>query len=83
MEGLEARARPGARQADYEMARARYAMDWERQFELMIDPKTAREIWERSSEGCRDKGPEACSMCGPKFCAMRLSRELGEKERSS
>jgi len=78
-----ARARPGARQADYEMARARYAMDWERQFELMIDPKTAREIWERSSEGCRDKGPEACSMCGPKFCAMRLSRELGEKERSS
>ncbi len=51
---------------DYLMSKARYALDWESQFKLALDPKTAREIYkERASKTV------ACSMCGP-FCPMNL-----------
>jgi phosphomethylpyrimidine synthase len=71
-----ARGRPGARDRDDELSRARYALDWKSQFELMLDPAGARKIWEKArSEGCKGKDEnEACSMCGPKFCAMRISK---------
>jgi phosphomethylpyrimidine synthase len=48
------------------MSRARYALDWETQLKLALDPKRAREIYEQ-----RASKTVACSMCGP-FCPMNL-----------
>ncbi|SPF38742.1 Phosphomethylpyrimidine synthase [Candidatus Desulfosporosinus infrequens] len=68
----------GAREWDLAMARARKALDWDKQIELAIDPPTARRIrGERNQEG-----DEACSMCGG-FCAMKVVGEyLGTTEGS-
>lgn len=68
----------GAREWDLAMAKARKALDWEKQIELAIDPSTARRIrGERNEEG-----DEACSMCGG-FCAMKVVGEyLGTTEGS-
>ena len=68
----------GAREWDLAMARARKALDWDKQIELAIDPPTARRIrGERNAEG-----DEACSMCGG-FCAMKVVGEyLGTTEGS-
>jgi phosphomethylpyrimidine synthase len=59
----------GAAKRDLAMSRARYDMDWEKQFAIALDPEKAREY--RKGNGlplCAD----FCTMCGPKFCAMRL-----------
>ncbi len=69
-----ARGKPGARDRDDAMARARYNFDWEAQFALALDPDRARE-YRRETLGL-DCSSEYCSMCGPKFCAMRLSHEV-------
>ena len=68
----------GAREWDLAMAKARKALDWDKQIELAIDPATARRIrGERNEEG-----DEACSMCGG-FCAMKVVGEyLGTTEGS-
>ncbi len=71
-----ARGRKGARDRDDNLSRARFALDWEKQFELLLDPKRAREYWESSRSQVSGLKSEVCSMCGPKFCAMRLSQEL-------
>lgn len=65
-----ARGLPGAREWDDRMARARKALDWERQLELAIDPATAR----RRRGELTPAGEAECSMCG-KFCAMKLVSE--------
>ncbi|NPB03550.1 MAG: phosphomethylpyrimidine synthase ThiC [Thermotogae bacterium] len=56
----------GAKEWDLAMSRARYALDWEAQLRLALDPVRAREIFEQ-----RSSKTEACSMCGP-FCPMNL-----------
>jgi phosphomethylpyrimidine synthase len=66
----------GARDRDDEMSRARYAFDWERQFELALDPDAARAMHDETLPGELFKSAEFCSMCGPAFCAMRISRAL-------
>lgn len=66
--------KPGARDRDDEMSRARYTFDWARQFELALDPDRAREF-RRETLGL-DCDTHYCSMCGPKFCSMRLSQEI-------
>lgn len=80
-----ARGRPGAIDRDNALSRARYALDWEKQFELLLDPATARRYWLESQTndpstllraGERRTTNDSCSMCGPKFCAMKISREL-------
>lgn len=73
--------RPGAQTRDDELSKARFALDWERQFELLLDPKTARKYWEasRSHDRTISQPHEACSMCGPKFCAMKISRVLKDQ----
>jgi phosphomethylpyrimidine synthase len=70
-----ARHRPGARERDDAMSRARYAFDWPRQFELALDPETARRMHNETLPAERPQSVEFCSMCGPKFCAMHLSQE--------
>src|SRR6266404_1583001 len=68
-----ARQRPGARDRDDELSRARFAFDWKKQFELSLDPETARAYHDETlpQEGFKDAA--FCSMCGPKFCSMNHS----------
>jgi phosphomethylpyrimidine synthase len=71
-----ARRRPGARDRDDAMSRARYAFDWNRQFELSLDPDTARAKHDETLPHEAFKSAEFCSMCGPKFCAMKIHGHL-------
>jgi phosphomethylpyrimidine synthase len=73
-----ARKRPGARDRDDELSRARFAFDWKRQFELSLDPETARAYHDETlpEEGFKDAA--FCSMCGPKFCSMNHSAKTQE-----
>src|SRR5439155_7659555 len=68
-----ARHRKGARDRDDELSRARFNFDWKRQFELSLDPETARAYHDETlpEEGFKDAA--FCSMCGPKFCSMNHS----------
>ena len=66
-----ARHRPGARDRDDELSRARYSFDWNRQFELALDPDRAREYHDETLPADIYKTAEFCSMCGPKFCPMQ------------
>src|SRR3990170_4895471 len=74
-----ARGHPGARRRDDELSRARYEFDWERQFELSLDPETARRMHDETLGHDVFKHAEFCSMCGPNFCSMHISRHLGEE----
>ena len=73
-----ARHRPGVRDRDDELSRARYAFDWDRQFDLSLDPETARSMHDETLPQESFKTAEFCSMCGPKFCSMHVSREVEE-----
>jgi len=68
-----ARHRPGAQDRDDELSRARFNFDWNRQFDLSLDPETARAYHDETlpEEGFKDAA--FCSMCGPKFCSMNHS----------
>ena len=65
-----ARHRPGARDRDDELSRARYSFDWNRQFDLSLDPETARSMHDETLPEEGFKEAAFCSMCGPKFCSM-------------
>jgi len=71
-----ARKRPGARERDDAISRARYTFDWGKQFELALDPERAREYHDETLPQPTHKASEYCSMCGPKFCAMHISRQI-------
>ncbi len=76
-----ARKRPGARQRDDAMSRARYRFDWDEQFRLSLDPETARRMHEESLPEEDRKQSRYCSMCGPKFCSMKTTEEVRQIER--
>jgi len=71
-----ARRRPGARRRDDELSRARFAFDWNRQFELSLDPETARKMHDETLPAEHFKTAEFCSMCGPRFCSMKVSTHI-------
>jgi phosphomethylpyrimidine synthase len=73
-----ARHRPGARDRDDALSRARYAFDWNEQFRLSLDPDTARSMHDETLPDGYFKSAEFCSMCGPKFCSMHLNRAVEE-----
>jgi phosphomethylpyrimidine synthase len=73
-----ARHRPGARDRDDALSRARYAFDWKRQFELSLDPDAARAKHDETLPHEAFKNAEFCSMCGPKFCSMKIHTHLGD-----
>ncbi len=73
-----ARKRPGARDRDDALSRARFTFDWNKQFELSIDPEHARALHDETLADDYFKEAEFCSMCGPKFCSMQLSQSLTE-----
>ncbi len=71
-----ARHRPGARDRDDELSRARYTFDWNRQFDLSLDPETARSMHDETLPEDGFKDAHFCSMCGPKFCSMNISAKV-------
>jgi phosphomethylpyrimidine synthase len=73
-----ARQRPGARDRDDALSYARYKFDWEKQFELSLDPETARSMHDETLPEEGYKTAAFCSMCGPKFCSMNYSSKVDE-----
>jgi phosphomethylpyrimidine synthase len=73
-----ARHRPGARDRDDALSHARYTFDWEKQFQLSLDPETARAMHDETLPDAYYKEAAFCSMCGPKFCSMNYSSKIDE-----
>lgn len=71
-----ARRRPGARDRDDAMSRARFAFDWNEQFRLALDPETARAFHDETLPQDGFKSAHFCSMCGPKYCSMGINADL-------
>jgi phosphomethylpyrimidine synthase len=71
-----AKGHPGARARDDAMARARFAFRWEDQFNLSLDPPTARSYHDGSLPAEVARESHFCSMCGPAFCAMKITRDI-------
>ena len=69
-----ARHRPGARDRDDALSYARFLFDWNKQFELSLDPETARAMHDETLPDDFYKDAKFCSMCGPKFCSMNQTR---------
>jgi phosphomethylpyrimidine synthase len=74
-----ARGRPGARDRDDAISYARFLFDWEKQFQLSLDPETARAMHDETLPDDFYKEAKFCSMCGPKFCSMNMT-QLAESE---
>lgn len=71
-----ARGHPAARQRDDALSAARFEFRWEDQFNLGLDPDTARRYHDQTLPKESAKSAHFCSMCGPKFCSMKISHEL-------
>ncbi len=69
-----ARHRPGARDRDDALSYARFLFDWNKQFELALDPATARAMHDETLPDDFYKEAKFCSMCGPKFCSMNATQ---------
>ncbi|MBR2632251.1 MAG: phosphomethylpyrimidine synthase ThiC [Lentisphaeria bacterium] len=75
--------KPGCRNRDDAISDARAVFDWERQFELALDPEWAKELRNQAlqeSSAPNQHGSEYCTMCGPDFCSVRLSARLKKAE---
>jgi phosphomethylpyrimidine synthase len=68
-----ARQRPGVRDRDDALSRARYSFDWKKQFALSLDPERAQSMHDETLPQEAFKTAQFCSMCGPKFCSMRIN----------
>ncbi len=73
-----AKGHPGARAWDDALSRARFEFRWEDQFNLGVDPETARQYHDETLPKEAHKVAHFCSMCGPKFCSMKISHEIRE-----
>jgi phosphomethylpyrimidine synthase len=71
-----ARHRPGSRDRDDALSRARFAFDWNEQFRLSLDPETARRMHDETLPQDTFKSAHFCSMCGPKYCSMKITEDI-------
>lgn len=71
-----AKGHPGARYRDDMLSKARFEFRWEDQFNLGLDPDTARAFHDETLPKDSAKVAHFCSMCGPKFCSMKISQEV-------
>jgi phosphomethylpyrimidine synthase len=71
-----AKGHPGARAWDDALSKARFEFRWEDQFNLALDPETARSMHDETLPAEGAKVAHFCSMCGPKFCSMQITQEL-------
>ena len=73
-----AKGHPGAQVRDNALSKARFEFRWEDQFNLALDPETARAYHDETLPQESGKIAHFCSMCGPKFCSMKISQEVRE-----
>ena len=82
-----AKGHPGAQIHDNAMSKARFEFRWEDQFNLALDPDTARAYHDETLPKDSAKVAHFCSMCGPKFCSMKISQDVrdyaNEQERKA
>ena len=71
-----AKGHPGAQIRDNALSKARFEFRWEDQFNLSLDPDTARSFHDETLPKQAAKTAHFCSMCGPKFCAMKITQEI-------
>lgn len=71
-----AKGLPGAQMRDDAVSRARFEFRWEDQFNLALDPDTARDFHDQTLPKEAHKVAHFCSMCGPKFCSMKISHDI-------
>ena len=71
-----AKGHPAAQVRDDALSRARFEFRWEDQFNLSLDPETARSFHDETLPKEAHKVAHFCSMCGPKFCSMRISHDI-------
>jgi phosphomethylpyrimidine synthase len=71
-----AKGHPRAREWDDALSKARFEFRWEDQFNLSLDPETARSFHDETLPAEGAKKAHFCSMCGPKFCSMHITQEL-------
>ena len=76
-----AKGHPAARAWDDALSRARFEFRWEDQFNLGMDPETARKYHDATLPKEAHKTAHFCSMCGPKFCSMKISQEIRDTAR--
>ena len=77
-----AKGHPGARARDDALSRARFEFRWIDQFNLSLDPDTARNFHDETLPKDSSKLAHFCSMCGPKFCSMKITQEVREYART-
>jgi phosphomethylpyrimidine synthase len=73
-----AKGHPRARHWDDVLSKARFEFRWQDQFELSLDPETAREFHDETLPAEGAKVAHFCSMCGPHFCSMKITQEVRE-----
>ena len=73
-----AKGHPAAQYRDDALSRARFEFRWEDQFNLSLDPETARDFHDQTLPKDAHKVAHFCSMCGPKFCSMKITAEVRE-----
>jgi len=71
-----AKGHPGAQQRDDALSKARFEFRWEDQFNLSLDPDTARSFHDETMPKESGKVAHFCSMCGPKFCSMKITQDV-------
>ncbi len=71
-----AKGHPAARQRDDALSKARFEFRWEDQFNLSLDPETAREFHDETLPAEGAKLAHFCSMCGPHFCSMKITEDV-------
>lgn len=71
-----AKGHPGAQLRDNALSKSRFEFRWEDQFNLGLDPQTARTFHDETLPKQSGKVAHFCSMCGPKFCSMKISQEV-------
>tara|TARA_R110000824_G_scaffold346219_1_gene532959 strand:+ start:8603 stop:10519 length:1917 start_codon:yes stop_codon:yes gene_type:complete len=76
-----AKGHPAAQRRDNALSKARFEFRWEDQFNLGLDPDTAREYHDETLPKDSAKVAHFCSMCGPKFCSMKISQEVRDTYR--
>ena len=74
-----AKGHKGSYVRDYLLSKARFEFRWEDQFNLGLDPETARSYHDETLPKDSGKTAHFCSMCGPKFCSMKISQDIKKK----
>ncbi len=77
-----AKGHPGAQYRDNALSKARFEFRWEDQFNLSLDPDTAREFHDETLPAEGAKIAHFCSMCGPKFCSMKITQDIRDAAES-